>query len=54
MPVLQKHHWLLCTLLIGNALCVETLPIFIESTLPGFLAIIISTIVVVVVCEIIP
>ena len=27
-PVIDKHHWMLVTLLLMNAICMETLPLF--------------------------
>jgi len=54
MPILQKHHVLLSTLLIANALALESLPIFIEKSLPSYLAIIVSTVGVVFIAEILP
>jgi hypothetical protein len=29
-PVIDRHHWMLSTLLICNAACMETLPISLE------------------------
>ena len=54
MPILQKHHVLLSTLLIANALCLESLPIFLEKTLPPAVTIILSTVFVVIFSEILP
>lgn len=54
MPLIQKHHVLLSTLLIANALALESLPIFLEATLPASVAIIISTLLVVIFGEILP
>ena len=54
MPLIQKHHILLSTLLIANALALESLPIFLEATLPPSAAIIISTVLVVIFGEILP
>ena len=53
-PILQRHHVLLSTLLIANALALETLPIFLAATVPDYLAIIISTLFVVLFSEILP
>ena len=54
MPIIQKHHVLISTLLIGNALALESLPIFIESILPASVAILFSTVLVVIFGEILP
>jgi len=54
MPILHDHHLLLSTLLISNAIAMEGLPIFLNAIVPAYLAVIISTIAVVVVGEIIP
>jgi metal transporter CNNM len=45
---------LLSTLLIANAIALESLPIFIEKALPSYLAIILCTFMVVFFAEIIP
>ncbi|VAI24553.1 unnamed protein product [Triticum turgidum subsp. durum] len=42
LPVVTNQHLLLCTLLIGNSLAMEALPIFLDSLLPSFGAILIS------------
>ncbi|XP_042986259.1 DUF21 domain-containing protein At2g14520-like isoform X3 [Carya illinoinensis] len=42
LPVVRRQHLLLCTLLIGNAAAMETLPIFLDSLVPAWGAIIIS------------
>ena len=54
MPVLEKHHWLLVTLLFCNALALETLPIFLDRVVPSAYAILISVIAVLIVGEVIP
>lgn len=54
MPLIQKHHILLSTLLIGNALALESLPIFLEAVLPASAAIVVSTVLVVIFSEILP
>jgi len=51
---LHKHHELLATLLISNALALESLPIFLHEIFPAWLAISISTVFVVVFGEILP
>lgn len=42
LPVVRRQHLLLCTLLIGNALAMEALPIFLDSLVPAVGAILIS------------
>lgn len=54
LPILKDHHILISTLLIANAICMEALPIFLDSIVPAYAAIIISTVAVVVVGEIVP
>jgi metal transporter CNNM len=54
MPILQKHHTLLCTLLITNAVALESLPICLDKIVPSWLAIFLSAFGVVVIAEIIP
>ena len=52
--IIEKHHMLLVTLLISNAFAMETLPIFLDSIVPSYLAIIISVTSVLFFGEIIP
>lgn len=54
MPIIQKHHYLLSTLLITNAVALEALPICIDKIAPSWLAILISAVGVVIVAEIVP
>lgn len=54
MPVLEDHHYLLVTLLLANALCMEALPIFLDSIVPSAYAILISVIAVLFFGEVIP
>ena len=54
MPILKDHHLLLCTLLVSNAVCMEALPIFLDAIVPAYIAIILSTVAVVIFGEIIP
>uniref|UniRef100_A0A8R7PMB4 CNNM transmembrane domain-containing protein n=1 Tax=Triticum urartu TaxID=4572 RepID=A0A8R7PMB4_TRIUA len=42
LPVVKNQHLLLCTLLISNSLAMEALPIFLDSLVPSFGAILIS------------
>jgi metal transporter CNNM len=52
--VIKNHHWMLCALLIGNASCMEALPIFLDKLFPEAIAIIISVTCVLFFGEIIP
>jgi metal transporter CNNM len=54
MPIIAKHHTLLSTLLITNAVALEALPICIDKIVPSWLAILISAVGVVIVAEIVP
>ena len=42
LPLVEKHHLLLVTLLIGNSLSIESLPIFLDRLIGSFAAIILS------------
>ncbi|XVF12551.1 hypothetical protein REPUB_Repub08aG0128400 [Reevesia pubescens] len=54
LPIVKNQHLLLCTLLIGNALAMEALPIFLDSLLSEWCAILISVTLVLAFGEIIP
>jgi metal transporter CNNM len=54
LPVVRKQHLLLCTLLIGNALAMEALPIFLDSLVQAWGAILISVTLILLFGEIIP
>nr|PNR53930.1 hypothetical protein PHYPA_007605 [Physcomitrium patens] len=54
LPVVRRQHLLLCTLLIGNALAMEALPIFLDSLVPAVGAILISVTLILLFGEIIP
>ena len=54
LPILQKHHLLLVTLLLCNAAAMEALPIFLDAIVPSVLAIVISVTAVLFFGEIIP
>lgn len=54
LPILSKRHWLLVTLLLMNAACMEALPIFFQKIVPEFIAIILSVSLVLLFGEIIP
>ena len=54
LPILAKRHWLLVTLLLINAMCMEALPIFLHKIVPELFAILISVSLVLLFGEIIP
>ncbi|KAI7991451.1 DUF21 domain-containing protein [Camellia lanceoleosa] len=54
LPVIRKQHLLLCTLLICNAVAMETLPIFLDSLVTAWGAILISVTLILLFGEIIP
>ncbi|CAM6020535.1 unnamed protein product [Sphagnum balticum] len=54
LPVVKNQHLLLCTLLIGNALAMEALPIFLNSLLNTWGAILISVTLILMFGEIAP
>ncbi|XP_024538876.1 DUF21 domain-containing protein At4g33700 [Selaginella moellendorffii] len=53
-PVVRRQHLLLCTLLICNALAMEALPIFLDSLVPAWAAILISVTLILLFGEIFP
>ncbi|ESW08584.1 hypothetical protein PHAVU_009G057700 [Phaseolus vulgaris] len=53
-PVVKNQHLLLCTLLIGNSLAMEALPIFLDSLVHPAAAILISVTLILVFGEILP
>jgi len=52
--VINRHHWMLVTLLFTNACCLEALPIYLSKTMNDFQAIIFSVLGVLVAGEIMP
>jgi metal transporter CNNM len=54
LPIIKNHHLLLVTLMLWNATATEALPIFLNSIVPEFVAIIISVTLVLMFGEIIP
>lgn len=42
LPIVEKHHLLLVTLLLSNAACMEALPIFLDRLTSPIIAIVIS------------
>ncbi|PRQ27036.1 putative gliding motility-associated protein GldE [Rosa chinensis] len=53
-PVVKNQHLLLCTLLIGNALAMEALPVFLDSLVPPWAAVAISVTLILLFGEIMP
>lgn len=54
MAVVSDHHLFLVTLLVYNAIGLESLPIIIHSLVPAWVAILLSTFVVLIAAEIVP
>ncbi|MDP2439395.1 MAG: DUF21 domain-containing protein [archaeon] len=41
-PIIQKHHWLLVTLLMANAIAMEALPLFLDRVAGPIISVVIS------------
>ncbi|OMJ89602.1 hypothetical protein SteCoe_8229 [Stentor coeruleus] len=54
LPLLKDHHLLLVTLLLANAISLETLPIILELMVGGVLSVIISVLLTLFLAEVIP
>lgn len=54
MPIVRRHHLLLVTLLLLNAAANEALPIFLDSIVPSYIAVILSVTFVLIFGEIVP
>ncbi|KAK3447125.1 hypothetical protein EUGRSUZ_A02723 [Eucalyptus grandis] len=54
LPLVKNEHLLLCTLLVGKSLATEALPLFLDSILPSWAAILMSVTLVLAFAEIIP
>jgi metal transporter CNNM len=54
LPIVKQHHVLLCTLLLFNSLANEALPVFLDSLVPNWLAILLSVTLVLLFGEILP
>jgi metal transporter CNNM len=54
LSVVSDHHLFLVTLLVANAMALESLPLVVHTLMPDWAAILFSTIIVLVVAEIIP
>jgi len=53
-PIIKRHHILLVTLLLGNAACVESMPIFLDRISNPITAILVSVTAVLIFGEVIP
>jgi metal transporter CNNM len=53
-PIIDKHHWMLVTLLLCNAAAMESLPLFLDVLLPSWAAIVVSVTAVLMFGEILP
>jgi len=54
LPLVRRHHLLLVTLLLMNAVCMESLPIFLERLVPPVFAVFISVSLILFFGEVIP
>ena len=54
LGVIHDHHLFLVTLLVGNAIVLESLPLVIHLIMPDWAAILFSTVVVLIVAEVVP
>eukprot|EP01103_Thecamoeba_quadrilineata_P007616 TRINITY_DN17467_c0_g1_i1.p1 TRINITY_DN17467_c0_g1~~TRINITY_DN17467_c0_g1_i1.p1 ORF type:complete len:383 (+),score=58.27 TRINITY_DN17467_c0_g1_i1:25-1173(+) len=54
LPLVNRHHLVLVTLLLANAVCSESLPIFLDAILNEYASVIISVTAVLIAGEIIP
>lgn len=54
LPVTNKHHWMLVTLMFINAIVMETLPIFVDKMYPELIAIVICVFLELIAGEVIP
>ena len=54
LNVVHDHHLWLVTLLLANAMALESLPIVVHSLMPAWAAILFSTVIVLIAAEIIP
>ncbi|WCJ35175.1 hypothetical protein M5689_016441 [Euphorbia peplus] len=54
LPVVKNQHLLLCTLLMGNSLAMEALPIFLDKIAPPWAAVLISVTLILMFGEILP
>ena len=54
LPIVKQHHMLLCTLLLFNSVSNEALPVFLDTLVPDYMAILLSVTLVLIFGEILP
>jgi hypothetical protein len=54
LPLVQRPHWLLCTLLLANAACMEALPLFLDRLLDPVAALLLSVTAILLFGEVLP
>ena len=54
LSLLENRHQFLCTLLVFNVICAESLPIFMDELMPAWLSVLLSVTAVVLFGEVIP
>jgi len=54
LPLVRRRHWLLVTLLLANAVCMEALPIFLDAVADVVVAVLVSVTAVLIFGEIVP
>ncbi|KAH9246684.1 hypothetical protein BASA81_015733 [Batrachochytrium salamandrivorans] len=54
LPLVREHHYLLVTLLLLNCLCNESLPLFLDSLVPSWVAIMLAVSLILMFGEIVP
>jgi metal transporter CNNM len=54
LPLIESHHFLLCTLLLFNAVANEALPVFLDDIVPSWAAVVIAVTAVLICGEILP
>lgn len=54
LGVIHDHHLFLVTLLVGNAIVLESLPLVVHLIMPDWAAILFSTVIVLVIAEVVP
>lgn len=54
LPLLDRHHLLICTLMLWNATSMEILPLYLSNLVPEWVALILSVTLLLLVGEILP
>ena len=54
LPILNRHHLLICTLMVWNATAMEILPLYLSNLVPEWIALILSVTLLLIVGEILP